>query len=112
MRAPWLALHVLSVGRAIDLYKDVGLPAEVASRYDFDALTGTGSAWDRVILLQALTPGQIGKFDQFGRASRGFMLSQWSTALRNVYSATGRWGFDMVDGSLKGLAYTTTGDFN
>lgn len=91
-----------TVGRLSDLYKG----------QTFDALTGTGSSWDRVILLQALTPGQIGKFDQFGRASRGFMLSQWSTALRNVYSATGRWGFDMVDSSLKGLAYTTTGDFN
>jgi len=91
-----------TVGRLSDLYKG----------QTFDALTGTGSAWDRVILLQALTPGQIGKFDQFGRASRGFMLSQWSTALRNVYSSTGRWGGDMIDASLKGLAYTTTGDFD
>lgn len=91
-----------TVGRLSDLYKG----------QTFDALTGTGAAWDRVILLQSLTPGQIGKFDQFGRASRGFMLSQWSTALRNVYSSTGRWGSDMIDASLKGLAYTTTGDFD
>jgi methylamine---glutamate N-methyltransferase subunit A len=42
----WLAanypsLHVLSCGRAIDLYKDIGAPAEIARRYDFSALTGT-----------------------------------------------------------------------
>ena len=91
-----------TVGRLSDLYKG----------QTFDALTGTGSAWDRVILLQALTPGQIGKFDQFGRASRGFMLSQWSTALRNVHSATGRWGSDISDTVHKGLAYTTSGEFN
>lgn len=92
-----------TVGRLSDLYKG----------QTFSALTDKhGNAWDRVILLQALTPGQIGKFDQLGRASRGFMLSQWSTALRNVYSSTGRWGGDMIDASLKGIAYTTTGDFD
>jgi amidophosphoribosyltransferase len=42
----WLAaqypgVHVLSVGRAIDLYKDIGLPAEVAERYHFSDFTGT-----------------------------------------------------------------------
>jgi len=42
----WLAthfptVHVLSVGRSIDLYKDVGLPSEVADRYSFKGLTGT-----------------------------------------------------------------------
>jgi methylamine---glutamate N-methyltransferase subunit A len=35
------AVHVLSVGRSIDLYKDIGLPMEVASRYNFAALQGT-----------------------------------------------------------------------
>jgi glutamate synthase domain-containing protein 1 len=35
------AVHVLSVGRSIDLYKDVGLPAEVAERYGFSRLGGT-----------------------------------------------------------------------
>jgi glutamate synthase domain-containing protein 1 len=35
------AVHVLSVGRQIDLYKDVGLPAEVASRYGFERFQGT-----------------------------------------------------------------------
>jgi len=35
------AVQVLSVGRRIDLYKDVGLPAEVAQRYGFAQLAGT-----------------------------------------------------------------------
>jgi amidophosphoribosyltransferase len=34
-------VHVLSTGRAIDLYKDVGLPADIASRYAFEQLRGT-----------------------------------------------------------------------
>jgi glutamate synthase domain-containing protein 1 len=34
-------VHVLSVGRSIDLYKDVGLPADVAERYRFAGVTGT-----------------------------------------------------------------------
>ena len=44
--ASWLAreypaVHVLSVGRSIDLYKDLGLPAEVADRYGFARMSGT-----------------------------------------------------------------------
>jgi amidophosphoribosyltransferase len=35
------AVHVLSVGRSIDLYKDIGLPADVAQRYGFARVTGT-----------------------------------------------------------------------
>jgi len=35
------AIRVLSVGRNIDLYKDIGLPSEVAERYDFQHLHGT-----------------------------------------------------------------------
>jgi amidophosphoribosyltransferase len=35
------AVHLLSVGRCIDLYKDLGLPAEVAARYGFEHLQGT-----------------------------------------------------------------------
>jgi amidophosphoribosyltransferase len=34
-------VHVLSVGRSIDLYKDVGLPAQVAQRYGFNRMSGT-----------------------------------------------------------------------
>jgi methylamine---glutamate N-methyltransferase subunit A len=35
------AVRVLSVGRSIDLYKDVGLPADVANRYGFSGFSGT-----------------------------------------------------------------------
>jgi len=35
------AVRVLSVGRSIDLYKDVGLPSEVADRYGFSRFSGT-----------------------------------------------------------------------
>jgi len=35
------AVRVLSVGRNIDLYKDVGLPSEVAERYGFSHFSGT-----------------------------------------------------------------------
>lgn len=34
-------VHVLSVGRSIDLYKDVGLPSAVAERYSFSRMSGT-----------------------------------------------------------------------
>jgi len=35
------SVHVLSVGRSIDLYKDVGLPSEVAARYAFKNFAGS-----------------------------------------------------------------------
>jgi glutamate synthase domain-containing protein 1 len=41
LKASFPAVHVLSVGRSIDLYKDVGLPSEVAKRYDFARAVGT-----------------------------------------------------------------------
>jgi methylamine---glutamate N-methyltransferase subunit A len=34
-------LHILSTGRSIDLYKDIGTPAEVAARYDFASMKGS-----------------------------------------------------------------------
>jgi glutamate synthase domain-containing protein 1 len=36
---PWL--YLLSTGRSIDLYKDIGTPADVAARYDFKQMKGT-----------------------------------------------------------------------
>ena len=41
LAAHFPAVHVLSVGRSIDLYKDVGLPADVAARYSFSRMAGT-----------------------------------------------------------------------
>jgi amidophosphoribosyltransferase len=37
----WPQVHILSSGRAIDLYKDIGLPAQIAARYQFENLEGT-----------------------------------------------------------------------
>lgn len=34
-------VHLLSVGRCIDVYKDVGHPREVAERYNFEGMQGT-----------------------------------------------------------------------
>ena len=34
-------VHLLSVGQVMDLYKDVGTPAEVAARYNFKNMSGT-----------------------------------------------------------------------
>lgn len=65
----------------IDVYKDIIAP---------------GRAWDRALLVNNLTRKQQGAFDTFEAASRGFMLSQWATAMRNAYSGTGRWGLETI----------------
>ena len=41
LHAHYPTVHVLSAGRSIDLYKDIGLPSEVADRYGFRNFTGT-----------------------------------------------------------------------
>ena len=41
LRAHYAGVHVLSAGRSIDLYKDIGLPSEVADKYGFLNCTGT-----------------------------------------------------------------------
>jgi amidophosphoribosyltransferase len=41
LHAHYAGIHVLSAGRSIDLYKDIGLPSEVAERYGFLNFTGT-----------------------------------------------------------------------
>jgi methylamine---glutamate N-methyltransferase subunit A len=41
LHAEFPEVHVLSTGRAIDLYKDVGTPQAVADRYDFRHLKGS-----------------------------------------------------------------------
>ena len=64
----WLAtgypeLHVLSVGRSIDLYKDTGLPAEVAERYGFRAMHGTHVVGHtRMATESAVTPAHAHPF--------------------------------------------------
>ena len=57
------ALTVLSVGRAIDLYKDVGAPAQVAKRYEFAQLQGTHLVGHtRMATESAVTPAHAHPF--------------------------------------------------
>ncbi len=97
-------LQVIGKGRK------VGRLSELTPNRTFDELLSPKNSWEKVILLQTLTPDQIGTFDQLGRASRGFMLAQWATALRNVYSATARWGADGAVSTLQGMAYVMSGE--
>jgi amidophosphoribosyltransferase len=56
-------LHILSTGRAIDLYKDIGTPTEVADRYDFRHLTGTHLVGHtRMATESAVTPDRAHPF--------------------------------------------------
>jgi len=67
--APTVA--VLSVGQSIDLYKDVGAPADIARRYDFAALRGTHLVGHtRMATESAVTPAHAHPFT----AGRDFCL--------------------------------------
>ena len=55
--------HLLSVGQSIDLYKDIGSPAEVAARYHFAALTGSHLVGHtRMATETAVTPARAHPF--------------------------------------------------
>jgi amidophosphoribosyltransferase len=57
------ALHVMSAGRSIDLFKDIGTPAEVAARYDFQSLKGTHLVGHtRMATESAVTPDRAHPF--------------------------------------------------
>ena len=66
--AAWLArsapeVAVLSVGQSIDLYKDVGAPADIARRYRFDELKGSHLvAHTRMATESAVTPAHAHPF--------------------------------------------------
>jgi glutamate synthase domain-containing protein 1 len=65
------AIAVLSVGRSIDLYKDVGAPAAIARRYGFGALRGTHLVGHtRMATESAVTPAHAHPFT----AGRDFCL--------------------------------------
>jgi amidophosphoribosyltransferase len=74
--AAWIARHeprlaVLSIGRSIDLYKDVGAPAEIARRYGFDSLQGSHLVGHtRMATESAVTPAHAHPFT----AGRDFCL--------------------------------------
>ncbi|PUA17760.1 class II glutamine amidotransferase [Glaciimonas sp. PCH181] len=56
-------LHVLSCGRAIDLYKDIGTPTEVCDRYGFAGLKGTHAiGHTRMATESAVTPDRAHPF--------------------------------------------------
>ncbi len=56
-------LHLLSTGRSIDLYKDIGTPAEVAARYQFSQLQGSHLVGHtRMATESAVTPDRAHPF--------------------------------------------------
>lgn len=75
-------LHLLSVGRQIDLYKDTGTPAQVAERYGFRHLTGTHLVGHtRMATESAVTPDRAHPFT----AGEDFCLVH-NGSLSNPYS--------------------------
>jgi methylamine---glutamate N-methyltransferase subunit A len=64
----WLAdaapeIYVLSVGRHIDLYKDIGAPADIVQRYGLDKVQGTHViAHTRMATESAVTPAHAHPF--------------------------------------------------
>lgn len=63
IRAEFPELHVLSAGQYIDLYKDIGAPAEVADRYDFRQLKGSHLVGHtRMATESAVTPDRAHPF--------------------------------------------------
>lgn len=83
----WLAtnyprLHVLSVGRSIDVYKDTGHPREISSRYRFPKLVGTHAVGHtRMATESAVTPAHAHPFT----AGEDFCLVH-NGSLSNPYS--------------------------
>lgn len=65
---PWVKqafpqLHLLSAGRLMDIYKDIGNPAQVAQRYEFGGLAGTHLvAHTRMATESAVTPDRAHPF--------------------------------------------------
>ena len=65
---PWVRqafpkLHLLAAGRLMDIYKDVGSPAEVAGRYQFEKLAGSHLvAHTRMATESAVTPDRAHPF--------------------------------------------------
>ena len=76
------ALHLMSAGERIDLYKDVGTPAEVCARYDFARLQGSHLiGHTRMATESAVTPDRAHPFT----AGRDFCLVH-NGSLSNNYA--------------------------
>ena len=76
LRAHYAGVHVLSAGRSIDLYKDIGLPSEVAQACLF--LAGSGSSF--------ITGSEI---VVSGGSDLGFGPKRWSVVDGYVTTDTG-----------------------
>ncbi len=75
-------LHLLSTGRAIDLYKDEGHPSDIARRYHFAQLSGTHSVGHtRMATESAVSPAHAHPFT----AGEDFCLVH-NGSLSNPYS--------------------------
>ena len=75
-------LHLLSVGRSIDVYKDIGLPADIAERYKFSELNATHCVGHtRMATESAVTPAHSHPFT----AGEDFCLVH-NGSLSNPYS--------------------------
>ena len=56
-------IYLLSVGRSIDLYKDIGAPAQIVQRYGLDRMSGTHVvAHTRMATESAVTPAHAHPF--------------------------------------------------
>lgn len=63
VKANFPTVHILSVGHSIDVYKDTGLPADVAARYGFPKLSGTHLVGHtRMATESAVTPAHAHPF--------------------------------------------------
>ena len=76
------ALHLLSTGRVMDVYKDEGHPVDIARRYHFTQLTGThGVGHTRMATESAVSPAHAHPFT----AGEDFCLVH-NGSLSNPYS--------------------------
>ncbi len=63
LKAHYPQLHLLSIGQLMDIYKDVGTPAQVASRYGFQDFKGTHLVGHtRMATESAVTPAHAHPF--------------------------------------------------
>lgn len=75
-------LHILAVGRSIEMYKDEGLPGDIAQRYGFDQLMGTHAvAHTRMATESAVSPAHAHPYT----AGEDFCLVH-NGSLSNPYS--------------------------
>lgn len=82
LNASYPDLHLLSIGRAIEMYKDEGLPGDIAQRYGFGALTGTHAvAHTRMATESAVSPAHAHPYT----AGEDFCLVH-NGSLSNPYS--------------------------